>query len=184
MTSRLGASLGVYCAFVALLFPVRADELTGPCSALDQQDPAVRKAAADEDQGLYERAVRDYREALQKSPQPRSAITGLGRSLAYLGRCPEAEAAFDKLPAADFPDRDALLGACHFRLREFGQATAALEKAVSRNARDKQTRILLARSYAGAGRYADAVGSLWRDDVLRRESSSYAQAWLKALPKR
>jgi tetratricopeptide (TPR) repeat protein len=117
-------------------------------------------AQADEDQGLYERAVRDYRAVLQRFPDSRPALAGLGRSLACLGRCRDAAAVFDRLPVSDSADREALLGACHFRLREFEPAITNLEKAVRGAPRKEQARILLARSYAAVGRYAEAIGSL------------------------
>lgn len=130
-----------------------------PARSSGAQNSMPLQAQAEESHGQYSQAIRDYRAILAKSPRLPSALSGLGKSEAAIGKCGDAEKTFRKLAAPD-PAEAFLLGVCHFRVHEFPEAIAQLQKAARLAPRDEQVRIFLARAYAGEGRNSEAIETL------------------------
>lgn len=145
-----------------------------PARSFGRQNALLHRAQVEESHSQYSQAIRDYQVILAKSPRSSSALSGLGKSEAAIGKCGDAEKTFRKLAAPD-PAEAFLLGVCHFRIREFPEAIAQLQKAVRLTPRDEQARIFLARAYAGEGRNEDAIRTLkaWMRDHGEDPSALY-----------
>jgi tetratricopeptide (TPR) repeat protein len=140
--------------------PNHMDPLTPcPTAVSYPQRAALARAHEEESHARYQHAEQDYRTALARSPKSTFARLGLGRVLAKLGQCGDAAKMFSSLPQPP-TETKIRLGVCWFRTREFPTAIAQLRAAAAAAPHDKQVWIFLARAYAGAGKYEEAIDIL------------------------
>ncbi|MBZ5561505.1 MAG: tetratricopeptide repeat protein [Acidobacteriia bacterium] len=136
------------------------------CAAIPSTDlptenpqPALVKAQALEEQGLFEEAAKEYQAILKSTPNSQEAQLGLGRSLANQGRCELSADALRGLLQRQ-AEAETVVGICFFRSHELGQAVTYLERAVRLAPAAKAPRIYLSRAYAGSGRSDQAIANL------------------------
>lgn len=109
-----------------------------------------------------EEEIRKYRAVVEKFPSSSQAIFDLGSKLASCGSCQEAAEEFSKLRNSKqgLGKRKALVGICHFRLREYPQAVSQLQEAARLDPHSKVSVIFLARSYAASGHYREGIRTI------------------------
>ena len=141
-----------------------------------------------ERQGNFERAERQYREALKLTPNLTSARNRLGITLNKLGRHPEATAEF-RTAAAQAPGSAHLLNNLGFSLHlegKYDEAEEALSQALGLRPTFRRARMNRALVLAKLGRYDDAFADFcltgteadahYNLAVMQAESREYAEA--------
>lgn len=142
------------------LFVLVAAIFTNAKATSHPQNATLARAQAEQAQGQYQNAARDFKAALAESPQPRAVLWTIAQNLSSLGQCDDAARAFAKLHAQRSEEGLTLLGICRFRTQDFPQAIDQLQQAVSLAPDDKRARIGLARALAAGGRNEEAIQSL------------------------
>ncbi len=141
-----------------------------------------------ERQGNFERAERQYREALKLTPNLTSARNRLGITLNKLGRHPEATAEF-RTAAAQAPGSAHLLNNLGFSLHlegKYEEAEEVLSQALGLRPTFRRARMNRALVLAKLGRYDDAFADFcltgteadahYNLAVMQAESREYAEA--------
>ncbi|HUG44878.1 MAG TPA: tetratricopeptide repeat protein [Acidobacteriota bacterium] len=115
-----------------------------------------------QNQGRFLEAARDWRQALERRPEDRSAKTGLAFALFFSRNYDEAEPLVDELLAdsPDDPQLNYLAGAMRLNREEPEASLEYLNKAVRLDPEDLSARSSLGRALLALGRQEEAVPHL------------------------
>jgi tetratricopeptide (TPR) repeat protein len=115
-----------------------------------------------EQQGKYAEAAEVWRYLTTQNPRDAAAFASLGVDLSRLAKYSEAAVAYRTALALDpsLPGIPLNLGLAEFKQGHFPAAIPLLKAARTQLASSAQARPLLAMSYYGAGRFADAIRDL------------------------
>ena len=162
-----------------------ADRLASQALALDPSDPqshytmaAVHLWSKDHDE-----AIREASTATELDPNFSPGYSLLGLALHYAGRSQEALGELERAMQLDpyYPDTYLhFLAQCHFSLRRYADAEAALRRRLVRNLETDISRVLLAACYGHLGR-PDHAQVEWQE-VLRINPSYSLEHRRKILP--
>jgi tetratricopeptide (TPR) repeat protein len=152
----LCTALSVLCADPAISTTLLAHSEMPASTA----ESTLGDAKSLENRGAYEEALQKYKAVLKDSPSSSPARRGVGRSLAKLGRCNEAEAVFKPVTPLSALETEESLGVCFFRMHKYDAAIIHLKNAQKLSPQDREACISLARAYASLGRSKDGIGIL------------------------
>jgi tetratricopeptide (TPR) repeat protein len=162
-----------------------ADRLARQALVLDRSDPqshytmaAVRLWSRD-----YDEAIREASTATELDPNFSPGYSLLGLALHYAGRSQEALGELERAMQLDpyYPDTYLhFLAQCHFSLRRYADAEAALRRRLVRNPDTDISRVLLAACYGHVGRPGHAQVE-WQE-VLRINPSYSLEHRRQILP--
>ena len=121
--------------------------------------PLMSKAKSAEAEGNFEGAVQQYRAVLKQSPSSMDARLGLGRSLANLADCEEADKVLGGIAGSNTQRAEAetIVGNCYYRTHNYEPAISHLHEATLLNPKGREASITLSHCYAETGRRTKAV---------------------------
>ena len=139
-------------AVLAAVLPTHADP------------PGLAKAKSAEADGRFEEAAQQYQAILKGTPSLVEARLGLGRSLANLAHCEEADKVLQGIAASSplRPEAETVAGKCYFLTHDYQLAIFHLQEATRLEPKDKQPWVLLGRCYAEQGSQQQAIETLKR----------------------
>jgi TolB-like protein/tetratricopeptide (TPR) repeat protein len=155
---------------------VTADRLARQALALDPADPQSHYAMAAVHLwvGNHDDAIREARQATELDPNSSPGYSLLGLALHYVGRSRDALDALARAMQLDPYYPDAYLhfvAQCHFSLRQYADAEAALKRRLVRNLDTDISRVLLAACYGHQG-HPDHARAEWQEAL--RINPSYS----------
>lgn len=141
------------------------------------QNTLLARAQAEQTAGDYPSAGRDFKAALSAPGLSNAEIQTIAQSLAGLGQCGAAAAAFARLHRQSSAETHTLLGRCHYRARDFARAADEFQQALKLSPGDGRASIGLARALAGEGRSEEGVQTL-KDRLRSHPNDQDALYWL------
>lgn len=146
----------------------------------DDWQPRYYRGRAFEARRALDRAVADYRRALELSPGRPQARLGLGGALLVDGQFREALEQFDAYLRGQPDDPTALLGAasCRLSLNEADAARAALDRLLSKHPRHAAGLLVRARLDLALGDPAQALNWLNRAEAVAPHETDLTQAFV------
>ena len=162
-----------------------ADRLATQALALDPTDPQSHYAMAMVHlwTGNHDDAIREAHTATELDPNSSSGHSLLGLTLHYVGRSHEALGALERAMQLDpyYPDAYLhFIAQCHFSLKRYADAEAALKRRIVRNPDTDMSRVLLAACYGHLDRPEQAEAE-WQE-ALRINPSYSLEHRRRVLP--
>jgi TolB-like protein/Tfp pilus assembly protein PilF len=162
-----------------------ADRLARQALALDPTDPQSHYAMAMVHlwTGNHDDAIREAGTATELDPNSSPGYSLLGLALHYVGRSQEALGALERAMQLDpfYPDVYLhFVAQCHFSLRRYADAEAALKRRLVRNLDTDVSRVLLAACYGHLGQPEHAQAE-WQE-ALRINPSYSLEHRRRVLP--
>jgi Tfp pilus assembly protein PilF len=146
-------------------------------------DDALKAAITEQQQGDFEGAIRDYREALKLRPDMVEAKVNLGAALAHTGHFDEAIAMYKSaLPSLSFKDPVILnLALAYYKKGDFAAAQAQFEKLHALQPNDTRATILLADTDLRVGKPAETLALLQPLDSTNSDNLDFQFIYGSAL---
>jgi tetratricopeptide (TPR) repeat protein len=144
---------------------------TGARAQAPTADDLLRAAIAEQQQGDYQSAIRDYRKALQVRPDMMEAKVNLGAALSRTGQYDEAIAMYESaLPSLSYKAPVLLnLGLAYYKKGDFPNAHTQFQKVYALQPNNARVAILLGDTDLRLGKHADAVALM---QPLDRENAN------------
>jgi tetratricopeptide (TPR) repeat protein len=155
---------GLFMRLLLSLSTLFAGAVLAAFLPLHSDDPGLARAKSAEADGRFEEATQQYQTILKGTPSLVEARLGLGRSLANLARCEQADKVLQGI-AAPSPLRaeaETVAGNCYFLTHDYQPAISHLQEATRLDPKAKQSWVLLSRCYAEAGAQQQAIETLKR----------------------
>ena len=133
--------------------------VTGAYAQSPSADELLKAAIAEQQQGDYQSAIRDYRQALQLRPDMVEAKVNLGAALSRVGQYDEAIAMYESaLPSLSYKAPVILnLGLAYYKKGDFANAHSQLQKMHALEPKNARVAILLGDTDLRLEKPADAL---------------------------